>query len=95
MVDTKNEIWKEVSINTDYLVSNFGRVKSKARLVPCKNGFRMKNEHILTPHNNHGYYHVGFNVNGKLTNPLVHRLVMNAFVGGKTLSTMGNRPYKW
>lgn len=81
MVDTKNEIWKEVSINTDYLVSNFGRVKSKARLVHCKNGFRIKNEHILTPHNNHGYYHVGFNVNGKLTNPLVHRLVMNAFVG--------------
>ena len=81
MVDTKNEIWKEVSINTDYLVSNFGRVKSKAKLVPCKNGFRMKNEHILTPYNNHGYYHVGFNANGKLTNPLVHRLVMNAFVG--------------
>ena len=46
MVDTKNEIWKEVSMNTDYLVSNLGRVKSKARLVPCKNGYRMKQEHI-------------------------------------------------
>ena len=79
MVDTKNEIWKEVSMNTDYLVSNLGRVKSKARLVPCKNGYRMKQEHILTPFNNHGYYHVGFKVNGKLVNPLVHKLVMIAF----------------
>ena len=41
MVDTKSEIWKEVSINTNYLVSNLGRVKSKARLVPCKNGYRI------------------------------------------------------
>ena len=79
MVDIKNEIWKEVSINTDYLVSNFGRVKSKERLVPTKKGFRKKKEHILTPYDNHGYYHVGFLVNGKLMNPLVHRLVMYAF----------------
>ena len=79
MVDTKNEIWKKVSMNTDYLVSNLGRVKSKARLVPCKNGYRMKQEHVLTPFNNHGYYHVGFKVNGKLVNPLVHKLVMIAF----------------
>ena len=79
MVDTKNEIWKEVSINTDYLVSNLGRVKSKARLVPCKNGYRMKQEHILTPFNNHGYYHVGFKVNSKLVSPLIHKLVMSTF----------------
>lgn len=79
MVDIKSEIWKEVSINTNYLVSNLGRVKSKARLVPCKNGYRMKQEHILTPFNNHGYYHVGFKVDGKLVNPLVHKLVMIAF----------------
>ena len=79
MVDIKSEIWKEVSINTNYLVSNLGRVKSKARLVPCKNGYRIKQEHILTPFNNHGYYHVGFKVDGKLVNPLVHKLVMIAF----------------
>lgn len=83
MVDTEKEIWKEISINTDYLVSNFGRVKSKARFVTCKNGFRFKKEHILTPFNNRGYYHVGFKVNGKLINPLVHRLVISAFKGEK------------
>lgn len=38
-----------------------------------------KKEHFLTPYNNHGYYHVGFKVNGKLVNPLVHKLVMYAF----------------
>lgn len=79
MVDTKNEIWKEIRLNTNYLVSNLGRVKSKARLVKCKNGYRNKSEHILTPCNIHGYYHVGFNVDGKLINPLVHKLVMEAF----------------
>ena len=79
MVDIKNEIWKEISLNTDYLVSNYGRVKSKERLVPCKKGFRRKKEHILTPYDNHGYYHVGFNVKGKLQSPLIHRLVMYAF----------------
>lgn len=43
MVDTEREIWKEVSINPNYLVSNFGRVKSKERLVPMKGGkFRKK-----------------------------------------------------
>lgn len=82
MVDTK-EIWKEVTINSNYLVSNFGRVKSKERYVPCKTGYRLKKEHILTQTDNHGYLHVGFNVNGKLVNPLVHKLVMIAFVGEK------------
>ena len=81
MVDTEKEIWKEISINTNYLVSNLGRVKSKERLIPYKNGYRLKKEHILTPYNNHGYYHVGFNVEGKLVNPLIHKLVMNAFIG--------------
>lgn len=26
MVDTKNEIWKEIRLNTNYLVSNLGMV---------------------------------------------------------------------
>ena len=79
MVDTKNEIWKEIAINPNYLVSNLGRVKAKERLVPTKWGFRKKKEHILAQRDNHGYYNVGFLVDGKLKNSLVHRLVMYAF----------------
>lgn len=83
MVDTK-EIWKDVTINPNYEVSNLGRVRSKARIVPCKDGkFRNKKEHYLTPTDTHGYLHVGFLVNGKLVSPLIHRLVMYAFKGEK------------
>ena len=79
MENTENEIWKETYLSPDYLVSNYGRVKSKERKVPCKQGFRLKKEHILKQHEYHGYYHVGFIANGKHVNPLVHRLVMYAF----------------
>ena len=82
MVDTENEIWKEIAENPNYLVSNYGRVKSIARPVNCKIGVRYKKEHFLTPRDCHGYLRVGFNdLNGKLIHPLVHRLVMYAFVG--------------
>lgn len=84
MVGTE-EIWKDVTINPNYMVSNLGRVKAKAREVPCKSGMRMKKERILSQTDNHGYLHVGFLVNGKLKNPLVHRLVLAAF--------RGDRPY--
>lgn len=82
MVDTENEIWKEIEESPNYLVSNYGRVKSIARPVNCKIGVRYKKEHFLTPRDCHGYLRVGFNdLNGKLIHPLVHRLVMYAFVG--------------
>lgn len=85
MVETK-EIWKDVTINTNYEVSNLGRVRAKAKKVPAKNGtFRNKKEHYLTQTDYHGYLHVGFIVDGKHVNPLVHRLVMYAF--------KGERPY--
>lgn|SRR5574344_940948 len=79
MANIENEIWKEVTINPNYLVSNLGRVKSKERKINTKYGFRLKKEHMLKQHNYHGYYHVGFIVNGKHVSPLVHRLVMYAF----------------
>lgn len=79
MVDTENEIWKPTHLNKNYLVSNLGRVKSIERLVPTKFGIRKKKEKFLKQADYHGYLHVGFLVNGKLVNPLVHQLVMFAF----------------
>lgn len=82
-VNTEEEVWKEISLNPNYLVSNLGRVKSIERDVPCassKSGFRHKKEKFLTLTDKHGYYSVGFNdKNGKLISPLVHKLVMYAF----------------
>lgn len=84
MVDTEIEVWREIAENPNYLVSNLGRVKSIARQVNCKMGVRYKKEHFLTPHDIHGYLHVGFNNSaGKLIQPLIHKLVMHAFVGVK------------
>lgn len=79
MVDTENEIWKDIAINPNYMVSNKGRVKSKARKVPTKGGYRNKKEHILTPEDIHGYYNVHFLVNGKHCRFLVHLLVIYTF----------------
>lgn len=80
MVDTEEEIWKEIEQNPNYLVSNLGRVKSIARYVHIKGGYKWKSEHFLTQRDYHGYLHVGFNnSDGHLINPLVHQLVMFAF----------------
>lgn len=80
MVDTKNEIWKEIDLNPNYLVSNYGNVKSIERNVNCKTGTRHKKEKLLTPRDVHGYLRVGFNdSNGKLVHVLIHKLVMYAF----------------
>lgn len=83
MADTEKEIWKETHLSPYYLVSNLGRVKSIERDVHTyyrgTHSVRHKKEHFLTLRDYHGYYHVGFNVNGKLVTPLVHQLVMFAF----------------
>lgn len=80
MVDTKNEIWKDIPFNRNYEVSNLGNVRSKARKVPCAQGFRNKKVHYLTPRDCHGYLRAGFKTNGILKEHLVHRLVLGAFL---------------
>ena len=79
MEHINKEIWKDTTVSPYYEVSNLGRVRAKARLVPCNCGFRRKKEHLLTPIDNHGYYSVRFRVDNKLKGFLVHRLVMYAF----------------
>lgn len=65
------EEWKPVKDYDDYLISNFGRVKS----------IKYKKERILKPKKNHkGYLSVGLSNNGKYKNAVIHRLVANAFL---------------
>lgn len=72
----EKEIWKTIKENPNYMVSNFGRVKS------LYDGRHHKfREKIMKAHyNQKGYYFVHFKYNGKLTNFFVHRLVAEAFI---------------
>lgn len=66
-----------------YEVSDLGRVKSLARVVPCKrHGSRRIRQRIrkLILSSN-GYWSVGLHAGGSATTHSVHRLVLEAFVG--------------
>ena len=68
------EIWKDVvGYEGLYQVSNLGRVKSLTR----KN---VKQDRLLTPTNNNGYYCVSLLKNKKRKFCLIHRLVAKTFV---------------
>lgn len=77
-----NEIWNNLPFTNDYLVSNFGRVKS------CK----FNKEKILRQFlRKSGYLHVGISVNGKTNNMLVHRLVSMAFLGESSKNEVNHK----
>lgn len=63
-----NEIWRVIFV--DYLVSNFGRVKSLKR----------GKEKILKPWLNNGYLYVVLLIDGKRKTFKVHRLVATVFI---------------
>lgn len=77
------EVWKSVSGTGDaYEVSNYGRVRSKNRVLRRKNGVncRIDGRILLQRPNNRGYMRVQLCYsNGKRT-VLVHRLVAESFV---------------
>jgi hypothetical protein len=81
MTQTRPEIWKPVSIDARYEVSNHGRVRSTDMELPCRGGHtRIHRGKILTP---------GANASGHLTvliagrSQYVHSLVATAFLGPK------------
>lgn len=83
-MDTTNEVWKDIpEFAESYEVSNFGRVRSKNRMVRHNCGGEKKvKEKILSqlilPN---GYCQVFLWCEGKRKACLVHRLVLLAFVG--------------
>lgn len=66
------EVWKEIEgFNGDYLVSNYGRVKS----------FKMKHERIMRLRKDKdGYMLITLHNNNHVTTKKVHRLVAQAFI---------------
>lgn len=71
------EIWKDCEDNTDYQVSNLGRIKSKHRMVNSKNGKKTVRERILKQSSCNGYKYVFL---GSIGCFRVHRLVAKAFI---------------
>ena len=76
------EIWKEIKGYSMYLVSNYGRVWSKTRIIKTKNGNRLVKGKIRTPQNDGvGYIrYVLVNDEGELINKRGHNLVADAFI---------------
>lgn len=78
----KGEIWKDIEgYEGKYQVSNYGRVKSVKRTARNGRGYRIVPEKILEGvDNGHGYLQVNLSKDGKIEQPLVHRLVATAFL---------------
>lgn len=79
-----DEIWQDIAkCHGLYQVSNKGRIRSKEKMVECKNGKKFyKHSRIIKPTIiNSGYLIVNLHLsNGKLYHRLVHRLVAETFI---------------
>ena len=78
----ESEIWKEFPLNTQYLISNLGMVRSKDKIVKHNHGgFATKKGRIMTlTDNGSGYLSVGLTENGKTKTTRVSRLVAITFI---------------
>jgi len=68
----EGEVWKTIKGFDDYKFSSLGRIISKERVRP-------------PAYDKCGYVRMGFAVNGKSRSYLVHRLIMEAFIGKSDL----------
>ena len=80
-MEVENEIWRNISENPNYQVSNMGRVKSLERKVKNGNGYRIKKEKVLKPRNSGGgYLKVDLWEEGKMKGYLIHLLAADVFI---------------
>lgn len=84
MVQFINEEWKETHVNPNYLVSNYGRVRTIDHPVWCKvnNSYSIRKGRLckLSNNNSKKYWRVGIQMNNKQKHFSVHRLVATAFI---------------
>ena len=78
----EQEIWKQHPDYDFIEASNLGRVRTKDRYVPCRNGGKrlFKGRVLKQQLNKRGYVYVHFRVNGKQIHLLVHRAVATSFL---------------
>ena len=88
LIKTKKEVrismWKQIqNFNGNYLVNEFGEVKSNDRVIFNKGSNtenKIKGKILKQYKNNKGYLYVDLCKNGKSKHFLVHRLVAQAFI---------------
>ncbi len=85
-----SEIWKDVpGYETHYEVSNFGNVRGKERLAPCRGGKTRLVKTALKKLfvNRYGYLITTLSLNSVFATFTVHQLVALAFIPGFTKGT--------
>lgn len=81
MNKVNNEVWKTYPEFDWIQVSTMGRVRTLDRVVTRGNGkLFIKGKILKQRRDNNGYMDVAFNVNGKVVNRYVHRLVAQTFI---------------
>ena len=62
-----NEVWKEIWENSNYFISNLGKIKRNNKILKLNKNAR-------------GYLYCNISTNGKVTKVKIHRLVAITFV---------------
>ena len=82
----KRESWRDIAgFEGVYQISDFGRVKSLARIIPHLGRWgkivnQKFKERILRPIKNDGYNYVYLSIGGKLHSRKIHRMVAETFI---------------
>lgn len=83
IINIEGEIWKKlINENENYLISNFGRVKSCYRQIMRSDNkiFTIEERILKQSINKYGYLQVAFLYKEKLNSFTVHKLVANTFI---------------
>lgn len=75
MINSSKEVWKPISNYSDYLISNYGRIRSLKR--------KSKGKILSNNLNKCGYYIINLFNKGKSRTKRIHRLVAEHFVPGQ------------
>lgn len=92
LIPIKGERWMPIlGFNKSYEVSNYGRIKSLSRAIPCMNGYRKTNDKILSLRKDRfGYLFITLSVNSKSIRKAAHRLELESFKPIKNKSLQCN-----
>jgi len=83
--DLKNEIWKDIDVDNNYSISNYGRVKSKKRIYKHWNGscyanLTIKEKILKCSISVQGYLRASIGFNKKRRPIKIHQLVARHFL---------------